>query len=130
MKKWIAISGLIILASCGSRSTVPPPVETLVINSKPIEKPAPNIPEADQIATIKIKWINITPDTVEEEFAKLAKKGIPLVFHGLTSDDYNNWTRNNQLILESILQNKIEAQGYKDYYLGADGAVSEQNNQQ
>ena len=128
MIKYVAILGLVFLAACGGRnSIIPAPVETIVIDAQPIERPILSVPEADKFIPRKYEWIIVTPDTIDEIFAEFQKEGRPMALFALTDEGYRNISINSQNALKIIKQKNSIIQAYVDYYHEADSVITEHN---
>jgi hypothetical protein len=75
-----------ILAACSTPAIEP--VEQVEVRTVEIQKPAPIVPTVDQLSLKPVNWIIITPDNVDEQFAKIEKGEI--VLFALTTEGYEN----------------------------------------
>jgi hypothetical protein len=102
----------LILAACGSTNIEPvAPVEVRTIE---LQRPAPIVPAVDQLRLRPITWIVITPDNIDEQFAKI-KTG-ELVLFAVTADGYENIALNLSDIRALIGQQNRVIAIYKNQY--------------
>lgn len=75
------------------------PVEVVTIETS---RPAPIVPQVDQLRLRDVEWIIITPENAEEQFAKI-RKG-EMVFFALAADGYENLSLNISDIRSMVQQ--------------------------
>jgi hypothetical protein len=85
--KYAALLFVLILAACSSPAEIEQvrPVEVRTIE---VQRPAPIVPPVDQLRLRSVEWIIITPDNVEESFARIQSG--ELVFFAVTTKGYEN----------------------------------------
>jgi hypothetical protein len=87
MIKYLLLSALIILAACSS----PQEIETVApveVRTVQIPRPAPIVPEVDQLRLRNVQWIIITPENIEEKFEQIQNGEI--VLFAVTAEGYEN----------------------------------------
>ena len=80
---------LVTLAACSPRVEQIPVIETRTVE---VQRPAPMVPEADQLRLRTFDWVIITPDNVDERFDELENG--EAVFFALTAEGYENLALN------------------------------------
>jgi hypothetical protein len=112
MKNYLILPLVLFLSACGSAQIEQvKPVEVKTIE---ISRPAPIVPPVDQLSLRPVSWIIITPDNIEEQFAKIQKG--ELVLFAVTADGYQNIALNLSDIRALIeQQNRIIAVYKKQY---------------
>lgn len=90
MMKYVIIFSMIFLAACSSTDV--PPVTPVEVRTVEVPRPAPVVPQVDQLRLRDIEWIVITPDNIEEQFAKIQNGEV--VFFALTTEGYENLSLN------------------------------------
>jgi len=85
--KYVALFFVLILAACSSPAEIEQviPVEVRTIE---VQRPAPIVPSVDQLRLRSVEWIVITPDNVEESFARIQSG--ELVLFAVTAEGYEN----------------------------------------
>jgi hypothetical protein len=103
MMKYLVLASILFLAACGSRKEelVVAPVEVRTIE---VHRPAPIVPAVDQLRLRDVNWIVVTPDNVDESFAKIQSG--ELVLFAVTADGYENIALNLSDIRAMIEQQK------------------------
>ena len=75
-----------LISACGSPRVEPvAPIEVRTIE---IPRPAPIVPEVDQLRLRDVEWIVITPDNIDESFSKIESG--ELVLFAVTTEGYEN----------------------------------------
>lgn len=125
MKYFILIAAL-ALASCGN--TVPKE-QFVKVTAEPLPRPALNLPPIDQLSPRPVRWTVITPANADAVFAQIeADGGVPSVF-ALTEEGYKSLVLNDNDTMKVILQQQAVINGYRKYYIQADGIIYEYNQQ-
>lgn len=95
------IMSLSLLSAC---STQPPvePVTSVEVRTVEVPRPAPIVPNVDQLDLRQVEWVVITPENIDQKFAEI-KEG-ELVFFALTRDGYENLVLNLSDIRSNIEQ--------------------------
>lgn len=125
MKTTIALVGLLALAACATPD--PEPTKPVVIQSEPIARPNLNLPNVDRYTARPVEWIIVTPENVDEVFAEMEARGEDPVLFGVNDEGYENIALNTQESLRVILQQQAVIDGYREYYVAADGSIREHN---
>jgi hypothetical protein len=102
MIKYVLLSSTLVLVACGS--TPIEEVKPVEVRTIQVAKPAPIVPKVDQLRLRPVSWIIITPDNIDESFAKI--KSGELVLFALTADGYENISLNLSDIRALIEQQK------------------------
>lgn len=124
MRFILAIGTMFTLAACAPTT---PPVEPITVQSEPLRRPALNLPAVDDFRARPVEWTVITPDNVDEVFARLEASGEPLAIFGVNEQGYENIALNTSESLRVIMQQKSVIEGYRKYYIEADGIIYEYN---
>ena len=122
--KYIALAGFILLTACGEPTELVKPV---VIQSQPISRPAINLPPVDRFNARPVEWIVVTPENIDQIFADMEARGVEPVIFGVNEQGYENIALNTQQSLSIILQQQAVIDGYREYYITADGRIREHN---
>lgn len=109
----ICIMSLSILSACSSSSNIEP-VQSVQIKKIEIPRPAPIVPEVDQLKLKTVNWIIITPENINEKFSEI--KDGELVFFALTKEGYENLSLNLGDVRSSIEQYKQIIAIYKKQF--------------
>jgi len=112
-----SVLGCILLSSCATK------VQRVEVVSEPVEKPTLTLPEADELRSLPVQWLVITPENFEEQVKKL--DGRPVVFFALTDEGYANLGLNISAIRAFIQQQQAIIFAYENYYLNASEANEE-----
>lgn len=101
MIKFVLFSGILLLAACSSAPEIEtvPPVE---IRTVEVPRPAPIVPNTDQLRLRNVQWIIITPENIEEKFAQI-QSGEAVLF-AVTAEGYENIALNLSDIRTLIAQ--------------------------
>jgi hypothetical protein len=109
----ICIMSLLTLSACSSSQTVEP-VQSVEIKKIEIQRPAPIIPNVDQLKLRSVNWTIITPENINEKFSEI--KDGELVFFALTKEGYENLSLNLGDVRSSIEQYKQVIAIYKKQF--------------
>ena len=123
--KYLILTGILLLAACGE--PIPEPVRPIVIQAEPIARPALNLPNVDRIDARPVEWIVVTPENADQVFAEMEARGEEPVLFGVNEQGYENIAINTQQTLSVILQQQAVIDGYREYYITADGRIREHN---
>lgn len=97
----LGFSTLLFLASCSKPSA---PIETVKVVTQEVLPPKPVVPKVDVLTMREVEWLIVTPDNVDEIFAKMEVK----VLFALTTDGYEAVSLNLSDVRKLIDQkNKI-----------------------
>lgn len=111
----IPIISLSLLSGCASFSLFDK-VEPVKVQTKAVEKTPLNLPNPSPLSTQIIKWVVVTPDNIEEVWAKLKEDKQDLVLFALTADGYERLSINTIETRNFILSQKNIIIQYKKYY--------------
>ena len=117
----------LLLAGCGMFSEKERPVEQIVVQSQPINRPTLNLPSIDQHTARPVEIIAVTPDNVEEVMVHLEETERYVAFYAMTPEFYENWEANKQERLKIILQQQAVIRGYHTYYTETDNNIRRHN---
>lgn len=109
----ICIMSLLTLSACSSSQKVEP-VQSVEIKKIEIQRPAPIIPDVDQLKLRSVNWLIITPENINEKFSEI--KDGELVFFALTKEGYENLSLNLGDVRSSIEQYKQIIAIYKKQF--------------
>jgi hypothetical protein len=110
MKLFLLLS-ILFLAACGAPIETVKPVEVRTIE---ISRPAPIVPAVDQLQLRPVSWIIITPNNIDEAFAKIQRG--ELVLFAVTAEGYQNIALNLSDIRALIEQQNRIIAVYKSQY--------------
>jgi hypothetical protein len=106
----VLFCGVILLSACGPKIPTSNPVE---IRTVEVSRPAPIIPNVDQLRLRSVNWKVVTPDNVDVVFAAL---GEDVVLFALTAEGYEALSLNLSDLRANIQQqNQIIAVYRKSY---------------
>ena len=98
----------VLISACATTKApvtqLPPvePVERVVVKSVPVKTPKPIVPAVDPLTMRPINWVVLTPENVDEQFAKI-KSGEAVLF-AVTAQGYENMSLNLSDIRATIAQ--------------------------
>ena len=101
-----------LISACGS--TRVEPVTPIEVRTIEIPRPAPIVPEVDQLRLRNVEWIVITPDNVDESFAKIQSG--ELVLFAVTAQGYENLSLNLSDVRALVEQQKKIIAIYESQY--------------
>ena len=109
MSKLCFLPLIIFLAACSSKPEV---IDIPILETKTIEvkRPAPIVPEPDQLTLREVKWDVITEDNVEQKLAENP------AYFGLTEAGYKALSLNISDLRAYIEQQKAIIKKYRDSY--------------
>ena len=85
-----------------------------------------NTPQVRQLDLQNIEWFIVTPENIEEVFAKLKDQRKDVVLFALTDDGYKAMSLNFAQIRELLNQQKAIIEAYKEYYNRTQDAIESQ----
>lgn len=91
------------LVSCGATTEVKE-VPVVEVRTVEVKKPAPIVPNVDQLSLRPVNWIIITPDNVDDKFNQIQSG--ELVLFAVTANGYENIALNLSDIRAMIEQQK------------------------
>lgn len=98
----------------------------LTILSEPVQPVPLNTPQVRQLDLQNIEWFIVTPENIEEVFAKLKDQRKDVVLFALTDDGYKAMSLNFAQIRELLNQQKAIIEAYKEYYNRTQDAIESQ----
>jgi hypothetical protein len=113
MIKYLLLSVILILAACSS----PQEIETVApveIRTVQVPRPAPIVPEVDQLRLRNVQWIIVTPENIEEKFAQI-RNGEAVLF-AVTAEGYENIALNLSDVRALIAQQQRIIAIYKSQF--------------
>lgn len=119
------VSVMCLLSACGPdpQATVAP----VKVVSEPLTRPNLNVPAVDPVNLRDVTWMVLTPENAQTVFDALAAEGKPLVLFAVTEQGQKNIQINNANLLRLTLQQQAAINGYKKYYIVADGVIYQYN---
>lgn len=107
------ITSLLLVSACSGVSEVEP-VTSVEVKTLEIPRPAPIVPEVDQLNLRDVQWVIITPENVDEQFKQI--KNGEYVFFALTREGYENLALNISDIRANVEQHKRIIAIYKQQF--------------
>jgi hypothetical protein len=123
--KLLAIAGFLLLTACMHAGVEA--VQPIVIQAEPIARPGLNLPSVDRIDARPVEWIVVTPENADRILAEMEARGEEPVIFGVNETGYENIAINTQQTLRVILQQQAVIDGYREYYITADGRIRDHN---
>ena len=119
VRLWQILATFLLLTSlsgCASFDLFGIKVKPIEVVSKPLEKTPLNITPPEPLSIKPIEWVVVTPENVDEVFAKLKDEGKDVVILAMTSDGYQRLA-----ITMADIRNFVNTQRniiiqYKQYY--------------
>jgi hypothetical protein len=102
----------LLISACSSKEIEP--VEIVEVRTIEISRPAPVVPEIDQLKLRPVQWIIITPENAEQKLNEI-KNGEAVLF-ALTTDDYENISLNLSDVRAAMDQQKKIIAVYKSQF--------------
>lgn len=112
----IALVGL-LLVGCST------PVKQIEVSTKPIERPNLVVPKIDPVKQKDVEWIVITEENAQEVFERLRKMKVDVALLGVTDNGYEALSLNFAETQRIIRQYKAVIAAYEAYYLDAESAL-------
>ena len=110
--KYLLLSSGLFLTACGS--TTIEEVKPVEVRTIEIPRPAPIVPEVDQLKLRDVNWVIITPENVDQKFTEI--KSGELVLFAVTAEGYENISLNLSDIRAMIDQQKKIIAIYKSQF--------------
>ena len=101
-----------LTSACSSKEVEP--VNIVEVRTIETARPAPVVPEIDQLSLRPVEWLIITPDNVDEKFNEI--KNGEVVLFALTTSDYENISLNLSDIRAAMDQQKKIIAVYKSQF--------------
>jgi hypothetical protein len=113
MKKYFLIFAILLVTACSSTDQIEEvrPVEVVTVE---VPRPAPIVPNVDQLRLRNIQWVIITPENAEQKFAEI-RNGEAVLF-AVTAQGYENIALNLSDIRALIAQQQRIIAIYKSQY--------------
>lgn len=102
----------LLTSACSTKEIEP--VTIVEVKTIEIPRPAPVVPDIDQLKLRPVEWVVITPDNVEQKFNEI-KNGEAVLF-ALSVDDYENISLNLSDIRAAMDQQKKIIAVYKSQF--------------
>lgn len=106
------ILSLLVLSNCGP--TVPDSNPEVQVRYVEVPRPAPIVPDVDQLNLRSVNWEIITPENVDEKFAQIQNG--QAVFFALTEEGYKSLAMNLSDIRANIQQYQRIIAVYENSY--------------
>jgi hypothetical protein len=103
---------LLALAACSGAQT-PPAVQPVEVRTIQIARPAPIVPQIDQLRLRTVTWRILTPENVEEYFNQLQEDR---VFFAITTSGYEALSLNLSDLRSLIEQQQVVIALYRQSY--------------
>lgn len=115
---------ILLLAAC----TPDIPKEDFVkVVSQPLPRPQLNLPAVDEYRARPVEWMVLTEANSAEVFQQLKQDGKPATLFAVDETGYVNISLNSVESLKTIMQQQAVINGYRKYYIQADGVIYEYN---
>lgn len=100
--------GSLVLSGCETK-----PIK---VDSQPREKVPLNTPMPETLSVTPIQWMVLTPQNIEEVWAKLSKNNQPVVIIAITPEGYKELSLNLSDIRRLVSEQREIIIQYKQYY--------------
>lgn len=104
----MAVLATVILSGCATK-----PID---VNTKPIDRPAINLPPPAAVQLDKFEWVVITDKNIDGVIAKIKKSDGEVVLFALTPEGYQALSLNNEKMKTYLKQLKDQLDAYRKYY--------------
>lgn len=101
-----------LLSACATPNVEP--VTAVEVRTVEVKRPAPIVPNVDQLNLRAVKWIVITPENIDQKFSEIQEG--ELVFFALTRQGYENLSLNLSDVRANIEQYKKIVAVYKSQF--------------
>lgn len=105
-----------LITGCALNPFSAPEVKPIEVQTVAVEKTPLDIQDPKPLTPKKVEWFIVTPENVDEVFAKLKDKKFDVVLYGLTDDGYQNLSMNMAELRAFIIKQKQIIAAYKEYY--------------
>lgn len=110
LMKSIMFAVMLSLSGCAGVKTVqPPPVETIVVKTVKIDRPAPILPKSDVLTLQNVDWMVVNKSNAEAKLS--ADKG----YYVLDTKNYQNLSINLSSLMVIIQQKNAIIDAYEKY---------------
>lgn len=101
-----------LTSACSTKEVEP--LNIVEVRTVETARPAPVVPEIDQLSLRPIEWLIITPENVDEKFNEI--KNGEVVLFALTTEDYENISLNLSDVRAAMDQQKKIIAVYKSQF--------------
>jgi len=112
----IPIIFLPLLSGCATFGLFGGKVKPIEVKTVAVERTPLNLREPAPLRPKPLEWVVITPENVEEVWAKLRSNNSNVVIIGLTDDGYENLSITMAEIRNHLLMQSNIIKKYKEYY--------------
>lgn len=102
-----------LLSACSTQQQIKP-VTSVEVRTIEIPRPAPIVPNVDQLDLKPVHWVVLTPDNIDQKFGEIYNGD--MVFFALTKEGYENLTLNLSDIRANVEQYKKIVAIYKSQF--------------
>ena len=114
---WIPLLSLSLISGCASWSFgARPEVKEVQIQKKEVERTRLDLPFPTPIKAREFDWLVVTPENIDEVWAKLKEQGVDLVVFALTDDGYQELAMTMAEVRNYIASQRAIIVKYKEYY--------------
>ena len=101
-----------LISACSTKEVEP--INIVEVKTIEIPRPAPVVPEIDQLSLRPVEWLIITPENIDEKFNEI--KNSEAVLFALTAEDYENISLNLSDVRAAMDQQKKIIAVYKSQF--------------
>jgi hypothetical protein len=105
-----------LLSGCATFGLFGGKVKPIEVKTVAVERTPLNLREPAPLRPKPLEWVVITPENVEEVWAKLRSNNSNVVIIGLTDDGYENLSITMAEIRNHLLMQSNIIKKYKEYY--------------
>jgi hypothetical protein len=91
-------------------------VDPVVVQTQEVKRTPLNLPDPTPLKLNGIRWVLVTPDTIEEVWTKIDREGGDLVLFALTADQYEVLAMDMLQIRQFMEKQKDVIIKYREYY--------------
>lgn len=106
----------LLLSGCASLNLFGEDVKPVEVVTKEIERTPLNLRDPKPIKMQDVTWVVVTPENIDEVWAKLEESGTDQVLFGLTDEGYESLAINMANIRNLVNEQRIIIMKYKEYY--------------
>lgn len=96
------ITSLLLVSACSTSNIEP--VTSVQVRTVEVPRPAPIVPNVDQLDLRTVEWVVITPENIDQKFSDI--KNGEIVLFALTREGYENLALNMSDIRAMVEQQK------------------------
>lgn len=115
---------ILLLAACTPKI---PKEDFVKVVSQPLPRPQLNLPAVDEYRARPVDWMVVTEANSAEVFEQLKQDGKAATLFAVDETGYVNISLNSVESLKTIMQQQAVINGYRKYYIQADGVIYEYN---